>query len=401
MYESMLTGHKPNTPSDDGYFKFCAPPGTYEVRIDLPSTGLVPTIRNSGSNGSLALTNNNESTVDSDVNFNQRTGSFTVDCNTGDVCNIGAGYYPMAQVGNRVWHDENGDGMQSASEVGVSGVQVLAYDADDNMVSEDVTDADGAYMVDYLGKDDYYLKFIPPSGYGMTQANAGDDAMDSDVDHSNGPGTTTLMSLNPGDDLPTVDAGLVFGVVPVEWMSFTGKNKGSYNQLDWATAKEVNSSHFVIEKRFESEPDFVEIGKVAAAGSSNGVRIYDAKDYDIERSGVYYYRLQQVDLNGNYSYSDIISIVIEGTFKESLEMYPNPAKDEVNISLNVPSKSAVKISIWDATGKLVTGQSYTETMEAGNYVKTLEIAQLSEGMYTVKIEIGNASFKKKLIKIQN
>jgi len=110
----------------------------------------MPTRQNIGVNGSLALTNANESALDSDVNFNQTTGAFTVSCANEEVCNIGAGYYPMAQVGNRVWLDSNQDGLQSASEVGVQGVVVEAYDANDNMIRSTVTDNNGEQIKDLI-----------------------------------------------------------------------------------------------------------------------------------------------------------------------------------------------------------------------------------------------------------
>ena len=398
LYETQLSGHKPGTPSDDGYFKFCAPPGTYEIRIDLPSTGLVPTVKNVGANGSLSLTDSNESATDSDVNFNQTTGAFTVDCNTGDVCNIGAGYYPMAMVGNRVWYDANNDGLQSAAESGVAGVQVKAYNSDDEMVSEAVTDSNGEYMVEYLGKDDYYLKFTPPFGYGMTTPHVGgNDTMDSDVDGSHGPGTTNIISLNSGDEIPTIDAGLVFGVVPVEWLSFTGVNRGNFNELDWSTASEINSSHFEIERSLHNTVDFVEIGKVVAAGNSSEVSTYEMRDYDVEEKGVYYYRLKQVDYNGNYSYSNTISIRLEGGGKDAIEMYPNPAVDEFTIDVSVSTKSEVAVSIWDATGKLIRNNVMNEVLEAGKYQRVIDVTELPAGMYNVKVTIENTVHNKKLM----
>ena len=346
------------------------------------------------------MTNDNESTTDSDVSFNQSTGSFTVDCNTGDVCNIGAGYYPMAQVGNRVWFDSNNDGMQSAAESGVAGVQVKAYNSNDEMVSETVTDNNGEYMVQYLGKDEYYLQFSPPSGYGMTTPNAGgDDTMDSDVDGSNGPGTTELLILNPGDEIPFVDAGLVFGVVPVEWLSFEGEHRGNYNDLGWSTASEINTSHFEIERSIHNTIDFVEIGKVIAAGNSTDVSEYEMKDYDVEEKGVYYYRLKQVDLNGNYSYSNTISITLEGSEREQISLYPNPAVDKFTIDVEVSKDSEVEVSIWDATGKLILGNVLNEELEAGSYQKEIDIRSLPAGMYNVKVTIENTVYNKKLLKV--
>ncbi len=402
LYETILTGHKPGTPSDDGYFKFCAPPGTYEIRIDLPGYGLVPAVRNEGPNGNMSITAPGESLIDSDLTFDQRTGAFTVDCNTTDLCNIGAGYYPQAMIGNRVWLDSNQDGLQSTGENGIQGVTVQAFDADDQMINSDVTDANGEYMIDYLGKNDYYLKFTPPATQSltMTSPNMGDEMMDSDVDGSNGLNTTAIYSLNPGDELPYVDAGFFAGsVVPVEWLSFTGENRGNFNQLDWSTASEVNSSHFEIERSINNTTDFVEIGKVIAAGNSSTVETYDARDYDIEQGGTYYYRLKQVDLNGEFSYSKTISIRIEGEPKDGLELYPNPAVDEVNLDIEMSREDLVNVSIWDASGKMLRGGLINRSLGIGSHTEKLNVTDLPAGMYTLVVKIGNTGYNKKLVVI--
>ena len=268
------------------------------------------------------------------------------------------------------------------------------------MINSAVTDGAGEYMIDYLGADDYYLKFTPPNNYLLTSAKmGGDDNMDSDVDGSNGQYTTQLISLNSGDSIPTVDAGLVYrhGVVPIELLSFTGENRGNYNELEWETAREVNSSHFVIERSLDSTTEFVEIGKVMAAGNSSEVKGYDMRDYDIELAGGYYYRLKLVDINEAFSYSETVRIDIERAGEYKMDLYPNPARSSVNLDLDIPTAGMVKVSIWDAQGKLVATNVISEEMTAGLNTRTLDIRAYAAGMYSVKIEVGNTFFKKKLI----
>ena len=171
-WDDMYTGHKPGTPSDDGYYKFCAPPGTYYLHFQLPPIGLVQAQPNVGSD-----------LLDSDVtngNGLGTTNSFTVQ--SGDVeCTIGAGYYPMAEVGNFVWEDSNLNGIQDEWEAPMANVTVQAFDLDNNLVTEVTTDQDGEYNMEYLQQQSYYLKFTPPTGYGVTMANA---TSDDDIDLS-------------------------------------------------------------------------------------------------------------------------------------------------------------------------------------------------------------------------
>ncbi len=402
LYETILTGHKPGTPSDDGYFKFCAPPGTYEIRVDLPGYGLVPAVKDVGPNANLAITSPGESLLDSDLTFDQRTGAFTIDCSFTELCNIGGGYYPQAMIGNRVWEDSNQDGLQSTGENGIQGVTVQAFDTNGQMINSDVTDANGSYMIDYLGKNEYYLKFSPPNtqNFIITTPNTGNEQMDSDVDGSNGFNTTASYSLNPGDEIPYVDAGFYIGVVvPVEFLEFTVRNIENFNQLDWSTASEVNSSHFDIERSINNTTDFVQIGKVIAAGNSSTVETYDARDYDIEQGGTYYYRLKQVDLNGEFSYSKTISIRIEGEPKDGLELYPNPAVDEVNLDIEMSREDLVNVSIWDASGKMLRGGLINRSLGIGSHTEKLNVTDLPAGMYTLVVKIGDTGYNKKLVVI--
>jgi len=166
LYDSAITGHKPGTPSDDGYYKFCVPPGSYYVEVVLPPQGLVPAQPNQGSDA-----------TDSDItnaNGFGTTNTFTVTSGQ-DMCDIGAGYYPMAEVGNFVWHDADQNGIQDAGEQPLPEVMVQVFDENNQMISETVTDEQGKYNVDYLGQTQYYFKFTPPNGYGATTANAESD----------------------------------------------------------------------------------------------------------------------------------------------------------------------------------------------------------------------------------
>ena len=272
MYDQTITDHKPGTASEDGYYKFCAPPGTYYIEIIMPPIGLVQTVANVY--GNTPLTNINESTVDSDLTNNfgvGTTAAFTV--SSGDeICNIGAGFYPMATVGNLVWVDENTNGLQDDDEERVSGVLVEAFNESNEKVGESVTNSLGVYNIDYLQKQDYYLRFTPPNGYGFIAPNGGDDDLDSDVSHANGIFTTDLISMSPGEDIESIDAGIQFGVLPVVWLSITAEWKGDFNEVRWSTASESNNDLFEIERRHESEAEFYYIGELNAAGNSTKIQ---------------------------------------------------------------------------------------------------------------------------------
>ncbi|HEB64309.1 MAG TPA: DUF11 domain-containing protein [Chloroflexi bacterium] len=122
---------------------------------------------------------------------------------------------PDATLGDRLWYDTDGNGVQDGGEDGVAGVTVNLYDpgpdgviggGDDVLVASTTTDSNGNYTFADIPADQYYLDFDLPSGYSFTTQNAGgDDALDSDVDAS---GQTVVFSLTAGETNNDFDAGL-------------------------------------------------------------------------------------------------------------------------------------------------------------------------------------------------
>ncbi|HLO44346.1 MAG TPA: SdrD B-like domain-containing protein, partial [Leadbetterella sp.] len=117
---------------------------------------------------------------------------------------------PTASLGDFVWDDKNGNGIQESTELGVSGVIVNLFgtDQDGNPVSRTTTtDASGKYLFDDLVPGDYYVEFIRPTGYTGSDKDQGtDDTKDSDADKITG--KTGTISLASGDNNLTVDAGI-------------------------------------------------------------------------------------------------------------------------------------------------------------------------------------------------
>ena len=112
-------------------------------------------------------------------------------------------------IGDLVWSDTDGDGIQDAGEPGLAGVTVALLDADGNVVDTVTTGADGSYLFDDLPLGDYQVRFTAPDGTTLSPQNAGsDDAADSDADPATGVTGTITLTADAPDNL-TVDAGLV------------------------------------------------------------------------------------------------------------------------------------------------------------------------------------------------
>lgn len=135
--------------------------------------------------------------------------------------------------------------------------------------------------------------------------------------------------------------------LPVEWLGFTGHWTGKSVQLDWQTAQEVDSDHFVVERQ-NINGGWSAIGNVAAAGTAETLNTYDFLDLEPGSTNPVLYRLQQVDFDGEFSYSNIVSLVrtADGT---TVSLFPNPARDHVFVD----GLERGNFIITDATGREV------------------------------------------------
>lgn len=166
--------------------------------------------------------------------------------------------------------------------------------------------------------------------------------------------------------------------VPVKLISFGARKKADKQvELHWATAIERNASHFEIEHA-GSDLVFHKVGRLKAKGNSDIISQYS---YLHTGENVNYYRLKQVDWNGDIMYSDIIKVDFttdDLVIEQPLQIYPIPAEREVNVKLN-STHNIVLITVNKITGELVyekelqtkSHRLITENWEAGTYVITV------------------------------
>jgi len=394
-YDNTYTGPKPGTPSDDGYYKFCLPPGEYYLEYIIPPFGLVPVVPGIGS-----------SSNDSDLtgaNGPNTTNTFSI-ISGEERCDLSAGYYPMATLGNSVFFDGNSNGIADPNEFGMSDVTIEIYNANSGqMVDSQTSNNDGSYLFDYLQKDDYYLKVVPPADFIVTIANAGnDDDMDSDIDNTNGPNTSATFSLTPGMRIDNVDIGFVEGItVAVDWISIEGENKGDYNQIDWAVAFQNNTEYFEIERRTPEETSFNVID-IVETNNLTSVAQYQYRDTEIEGHPLTYYRIVELDINGGRSYSDVVSIDIRSAARATkVTMGPNPFISDLIIEIDTPISGEASVIFWDISGKRIElpGMNNSD-LSPGMNTLSFDWSGIPAGVYSAQVLVNNNQFVQKLIKIE-
>ena len=190
------------TTTTDGVGGYLFPnlaPGTYKLTFTTPA-GYTVTAVDKGGNDAL----------DSDVNAGTGMTPNEVLVSGENNLTYDAGYFKPASIGNFVWDDVDGDGVQDAGEPGIPGVTVVLSGTDGagNPVSATTTtDANGGYTFNNLVPGDYKVTFTAPAGYTFTPADkGGNDATDSDANPANG--MTPVETLVSGENNTTYDAGL-------------------------------------------------------------------------------------------------------------------------------------------------------------------------------------------------
>ncbi|MGC4037672.1 MAG: PQQ-dependent sugar dehydrogenase [Chitinophagaceae bacterium] len=173
-------------------------------------------------------------------------------------------------------------------------------------------------------------------------------------------------------------------MLPVTLLSFTGNLQSNTTLLQWRTEKEVNTSQFIIERSTDGR-NFAQIGQVAAKGSSTTNVDYRFTDYDVmkQSSSVVYYRLKMTDKDGAYKYSDIVKITIPFV-NGRVNLFPNPANDEINVTIDAPVDGKAEWKLLDNSGRVVLQSK--QQLRKGNNSFTVNINTLATGIYFMQIK---------------
>ncbi len=193
---------------------------------------------------------------------------------------------------------------------------------------------------------------------------------------------------NPFVDHPEYVA-LMFqctGVLPVTLISFEGKLYNQSTLLQWYATQETTFKKYVIERSTDGN-NFNEIDEVTGQNLAH----YTYEDAKLPYSAVVYYRIKMVDIDGKFTYSKIIAILLDRTVI-SASIFPNPATNNIRILLSENLLLNSTLVITDAVGKMVK----IETINASTSLINSNISTLSSGRYFVKImnakQLFNQSF---------
>jgi hypothetical protein len=177
-----------------------------------------------------------------------------------------------------------------------------------------------------------------------------------------------------------------FSVLPVELTSFTARVENGGVRLDWHTASETDNSGFEVQRAAgngsRGNVDWQILGFLAGHGTTNEVGRYAFVD-EAPLRGINYYRLRQIDFDGGFEYSKIVSIDRGlGGFR----IYPNPTYGI--IQLIEPDDKREQIQVFDVTGRAV----FEKILDSQS---SIDLSSLPKGVYFIVLR--NRNYEKILL----
>jgi hypothetical protein len=206
-------------------------------------------------------------------------------------------------------------------------------------------------------------------------------------------------------------------VLPVELTTFTANLNENKVILNWQTATEVNNYGFDVETLRATSNKWEKIGFVEGHGNSNSPKDYsftDTQTFEVFQNlegfnGVIQYRLKQIDFDGNYEYSDEITVELGEIVKEyKLEQnYPNPFNPSTTIKYSIPQNTEYSprrmlqttLKVYDILGNEVA-TLVNERQKSGNYEVKFNASNLASGIYLYKLQSGSFAQTRKLMLIK-
>lgn len=186
------------------------------------------------------------------------------------------------------------------------------------------------------------------------------------------------------------------GALPVTITSFTATSQNDKVALQWATATEINSKEFSIQRSLDGI-SFKTIGSVPAAGNSNTQRSYRYDDLkSISFAGkMIFFRIMETDIDGKLSYTNVKNVKIPGG-NNKLTLVYNPVGDEALLKYECVAKEKVQIRLIDHLGRVI---SVTEqaVQQGINEIK-LKTGNLVNGIYGVELRSNREQYHVRMMK---
>ncbi len=188
-------------------------------------------------------------------------------------------------------------------------------------------------------------------------------------------------------------------VLPIELLDFTAQQKGNDALLNWSTASETNNDEFDVERSFDGI-SFEKIAVVKSKGERANNYAYNDANITAQNNTVLYYRLRQVDFNGDFSYSPVRALLMNSNNSNPFVvngLYPNPFNDNVKANITLSNATTINYQLFDLKGNMVLQQTINAN-KGENNVNINGLSGLAAGTYLLKINSNGNSFNSQLQK---
>ncbi len=198
--------------------------------------------------------------------------------------------------------------------------------------------------------------------------------------------------------------------LPVELTSFSASSQNNSVILSWETATEVNNYGFEVERQILTrQPDnsnWSKVGFIEGNGNSSSPKQYSHVDNNLN-SGSYSYRLKQIDFDGMFEFSKVISVQINSPVKYELSQnFPNPFNPSTVIEYSIPNNDYVSLKVYDILGNEVANL-VNENKEAGTYKVNFDASNLpgansslTSGIYFYSIKTSSFNQVRKMMLVK-
>ncbi len=199
--------------------------------------------------------------------------------------------------------------------------------------------------------------------------------------------TCFAKTSNRSDDIYIARFGGISGVLPLQIVSFTAVLNYNETNVKWVVANEVNTSAFEVQRATDAI-HFTSLTTVKAKGNTAFSNSYFFTDVS-PVSGINYYRLKEVDVNGVVTYSKIVSVTKSGN--TVVMLYPNPAVDKVSLRIISSTLHTATFGIFDYAGRTLMQKE--AQVGIGTTSISFTISSLSKGVYFIKSDDSTVRIK--------
>jgi hypothetical protein len=172
-------------------------------------------------------------------------------------------------------------------------------------------------------------------------------------------------------------------ILPVDMIGFDVQALARTVEVSWRTVSEHNSAYFDVERSADGV-NFLTIGRVAAAGNSDNLIDYSFVD-DAPLEGVSYYRLRRVDQNDRADHTDAKQVMFRRGVA-SIELFPNPATNEIQVLYELPEEGIVQWRILDTSGRFILEGN--DAGDRGRNRMEIPVVRLDQGSYILELRDG-------------